>query len=225
MHIDFHSHILPGADHGSPDVQTSLEQVAQAGKAGINLLIASSHFYPRYDNAPSFLQRRKDCAAALQQALPKGSPKILLGAEVQLCVGLERLEELDQLCVEGTNVLLLELPHSFSLGHYEQTLDALLYERKLTVVLAHINRYSSSAIDLLLDSGFLGQLNAEAFCRFRSRRTALHWAKDERVVALGSDLHGTKMGYKEFLSAKKRLGEGYEALMNRCEALLSEANK
>ena len=144
----------------------------------------------------------------------------MLGAEVQLCRGLHRLDRLDELCVEGTRVLLLELPPDFSLRTYEQTLDALLYEKKLTVVLAHIDRYDTQRIDFLLESGFLGQLNASSFCRLRTRRRSLDWAQCECVVALGSDIHGVQTGYQEFLKAKKRLGTDYDALMQRTKTLL-----
>lgn len=220
MQIDFHSHILPAADHGSDGLETSLRQVALAKEFGIDLMIATPHFYPRYDSVGEFLDRRSSCARKLKEALPTGAPELLIGAEVQLCRALDHMNELTELCVQGTNVLLLELPMSFSLRPYEQTIEALLYEKKFTVVLAHIDRYETSTIDLLLDMGCLAQLNASAFCRFRGRSRALQWAAGDSVVALGSDIHGTHIGYSEFAQAKKRLGESYECIMSRTKNLL-----
>ena len=222
MFIDFHSHILPAADHGSSNLETSLKQVALAKEAGVELLIATPHFYPRYDSAASFLQKRAETAAALRKALPADAPKLLVGGEIQLCRGLERMPELDQLCIEGTNVLLLELPATFSIQHYEQTLDALLYERKLQVVLAHIDRYNSSVIELLLDLGFRGQLNLDAFSSWRRKKQALEWAKSDCVVALGSDLHGVKTGYSKLPKAKKLLGQSFDEIMARTYGLLKQ---
>ena len=220
MQIDFHSHILPAADHGSDSLETSLAQVALAGEFGIDLMIATPHFYPRYDAVNTFLNRRAECSRVLMQALPEQSPRILIGAEVQLCRNLDRMEELKELCVRGTEVLLLELPANFSLRSHEQTMEGLLFGRKLKVVLAHIDRYDTSTIDFLLDMGCYAQLNASAFCRFRGRSRALQWAAGDRVVALGSDIHGTRVGYKELAQAKKRLGKDYDRIMSRTQQLL-----
>ena len=220
MFIDFHSHILPAADHGSADLETSLKQVALAKAAGVDLLVATPHFYPRYEAARNFLQKRKETAAVLRKSLPADAPELLVGGEIHLCRGLEHMPELDELCIEGTNVLLLELPSAFSIQHYEQTLDALLYERKLQVVLAHIDRYNSSVVDFLLDLGFWGQLNLEAFSSWRCRKQALRWAEGGCVVALGSDIHGVKTGYSQLPKAKKLLGQQFDQIMDKTAELL-----
>lgn len=221
MNIDFHAHLLPAADHGSNGLETSRRQLRMACEAGIDCVVATPHFYPHKEQSKDFLQRRSACAETLRQEA--AFSRVLLGAEVQLCRNLHHAELLDELCVAGTRVLLLELPPDFSLRIYEQTLDALLYERKLSVVLAHIDRYDTQLIDFLLDWGFYGQLNASSFCRFFARKRSLEWTKSERVVALGSDIHGVQTGYTEFLRAKKLLGADYDALMHRTQALLSAA--
>ena len=220
MNIDLHAHILPKADHGSDGMTTSLAQVSLAQAAQVDVLAATPHFYPTQDTVESFLRRREACYAALREQLPKDAPKILLGAEVQLCKGLENLEQLPELCYEGTNVLLLELPPMFSPKQHAHTLECLLYECDLTVVLAHVDRYDTNLIDGLLSQGFMAQLNASAFCHFMSKRAALRRVKNGSVCALGSDLHGTKTGYTEFLRAKKILGSGYDEIMQSSRALL-----
>lgn len=220
MNIDLHAHFLPKADHGSDGMTTSLAQVSLAREAGVDVLAATPHFYPAQDTIESFLRRREACFAALRGQLPEHAPKILLGAEVQLCRGLENLEQLHALCYEGTNVLLLELPPMFSRKQYVHTLECLLYERGLTVVLAHVDRYDADLIDGLLAEGFLAQLNVCAFCHFWSKRTALRRVKEGSVWALGSDLHGTQTGYTEFLRAKKVLGSAYGEIMQSSRELL-----
>lgn len=220
LHIDFHAHVLPGADHGSADLKTSLEQLRLAQEAGIDTLIATPHFYPAHDRIDEFLTRRLDCFAELRANMPEQMPQLLLGAEVQLCIGLENLPELEELCVHGTRVLLLELPPVFQPSAYQETLDALVYQRRLEVVLAHIDRYDHTVIDPLLESGLKAQLNASSFCRLRTRRRSLRYAALDCVVALGSDIHGTQIGYREFLEAKKRLGAEYTPLMQRTQGLL-----
>lgn len=221
MNIDFHAHILPTADHGSSSLETSLRQVELARRAGIDVLAATPHFYPHLESLSEFLERRKQTEIRLREAIPENAPKLLIGSETHLCRGLEHMESLEQLCFRGTKVLLLELPHDFSIRSYEQTLDALLYERKLTVVLAHIDRYPTSTIEFLLELGFLAQINAEPFCHLRSRKRSMAWATElKSVVALGSDLHGCETGYRDFLKMKERLGATYETIMSRTQKLL-----
>jgi len=154
MSIDFHAHILPKADHGCTSVEVALQQLELAHQAGIDTVIATPHFYSHVDSCEQFLIRREACAKALRQRMPH-APKVLLGAEVQLCRGLERVDRLHELCVEGTNVLLLELPPNYSAGRFDQTIDSLIYGKGLKVVLAHIDRYPSVYIDFLLELGCL----------------------------------------------------------------------
>ena len=39
MFVDFHSHILPGADHGSQNIRTSLAQLRHAAAAGVDTIV------------------------------------------------------------------------------------------------------------------------------------------------------------------------------------------
>ncbi|MDR0889759.1 MAG: hypothetical protein LBM28_03805 [Oscillospiraceae bacterium] len=221
MRIDFHAHILPGADHGSRGLEITLQQIAQAGAAGVELLAATPHFYPYRQSFSSFLERREITAALLLENLPADAPTIVLGAEVQLCNGLDHIEGLRSLCFAGTSTLLMELPPDFTVKKYIHTLDALLYAHKLQIVLAHVERYSSDAINELFDLGFWGQLNAEAFCRFKTRGRATRWVNGDRIVALGSDLHGKNMGYGYYQRARKYLGQRADVLDARAMEMLA----
>ena len=222
MNIDFHAHILPGADHGCKDLSMSMQQLALAQKAGIDKIVATPHFYPQNESCAEFLARRKQAFAQLQkEAHGKSLPEVLLGAEVQLQLGLESMDGLEQLCIQGTNVLLLELPLNFTLKKYDQAIDSLVFGKNLTVVLAHIDRYPQILVDFLLDLGCLAQINASALSHLCSSRRCSRWLKGDSVVALGSDLHGSDNdGYRDFLRMKKRLGREFDVIMSRTEALL-----
>lgn len=219
MQIDFHAHILPKADHGSDGIETSLKQVALAGEAGIDILAATPHFYPASDTAEAFLARRDHCWAELRGKLGKGGPRILPGAEVQLCRGIDHLQQIRELCFQGTNVLLLELPADFRFKQFERSLEALRYDCKLQVVIAHVDRYPELA-EPILDAGFMGQLNASSMCTLFKKKRFYDWIERGSIVALGSDLHGTKTGYTEFLRAKEKLGSLYGEIMSRTQGLL-----
>ena len=41
--IDIHSHVLPGIDDGSEDMDMSLEMLAMAAESGVNTLVATPH--------------------------------------------------------------------------------------------------------------------------------------------------------------------------------------
>jgi protein-tyrosine phosphatase len=42
--IDFHCHVLPGADHGSDSLACSLSQMKKAAAAGIDVIVATPTF-------------------------------------------------------------------------------------------------------------------------------------------------------------------------------------
>ena len=108
--IDFHSHILPSIDDGSKDVEMSLQMVALLQKQGVDTVCATSHFYATQRSPERFLQRRAEAYEALRAALPEDAPAIRLGAEVLYFPGISHMAALPQLCLEGTKLLLLEMP-------------------------------------------------------------------------------------------------------------------
>ena len=56
---DFHSHVLPGADHGSDSVETSERQLELLNGAGIDRVVATPHFYPSDVTVGEFLDLRE----------------------------------------------------------------------------------------------------------------------------------------------------------------------
>ena len=65
--IDFHAHILPGADHGSSGLEESLNQLALIRAAGVDTVVATPHFYPHRHTPEEFLQAT---ASAAREARP-----------------------------------------------------------------------------------------------------------------------------------------------------------
>ncbi|MEG2176631.1 MAG: CpsB/CapC family capsule biosynthesis tyrosine phosphatase, partial [Oscillibacter sp.] len=182
--VDFHAHILPNADHGSDSIDTSLSQLAGAEAVGVTHIVATPHFYPDHHNADDFMARRARCAGALAERYD-GAIQITLGAEVLLCEGLAHLPQLPQLCVEGTNVLLIEMP---LIAWARRHIEALFELRELgqfSIVLAHVDRYPPDQVEALLARGFLGQINADSLCHLMERKRLLRWVQQYDIVALG----------------------------------------
>ena len=109
--VDFHSHIIPGADHGSKSVEVSKKQLEIAANAGVKYIVATPHFYPNKDSVDNFIERRAKSYQKLCDACDGAlNPRVILGAEILLCRDIDRLPGLEKLVIEGTKILLVELP-------------------------------------------------------------------------------------------------------------------
>ncbi len=191
--IDWHSHILPRMDDGSQSLEESLAMLEQMTAQGVKTVIATPHFCADHETVEAFLHRREKARQRLLAALPDGAPRLLCGAEVQYYSGISRLPELKQLCIEGTNVLLLEMSVSRWTEYIVRELVELASRGNLTVILAHVERYldlqSREVCSRLYKSGILMQVNANCFLRFGARRKALAMVRSGQVHLLGSDCH------------------------------------
>ncbi len=207
--IDFHAHILPGADHGSSSVSTTLAQLASASSHGIRRIVATPHFYPNLHNVESFIEKRDESLRLLSSAVSDDSPEIICAAEVLICNGIERLPGLEELFISGTRALLLELPFSDFQPEYCDSVDRLTGSG-VDVVLAHADRYATSSIEQLLECGALIQLNADSLATVFKRKVLYDWMERGKVVAIGSDIHGAdKRSYATFVRAFEKLPKKY----------------
>ena len=222
--IDFHSHILPRADHGSDSVETSCKQVSMQLTSGTDLVVATPHFYPHHEGVDAFLARRAKTAEKLCEALPEQqAARIYVGAEVLVCPGIAEMKGLELLTLAGTDVILLELPF-LHIGQalIESVLE--VRERGLVPVLAHIDRYPEDPIRTLLGHGIMAQLNASAFRGFGGGRRYMPHVTNGSVVALGSDLHGAnRKEIAAFVRARRRLGRYEQEVFDRTGELLRGA--
>ncbi len=221
---DFHSHILPGADHGSDSVETSLEQLSIISSHGIKRVVATPHFYPMSDSVESFLERRAECAHNLHAAMREGDPEVLLGAEVLICNGIERMEGLRRLTVLGTNCILLEMPMTTWSDTTYETVRAIA-DMGLDVVMAHIDRYDPRSIEQLMTLDVSAQLNPDPFFSRRGKKFAARWLEEGKVVAVGSDLHmANERAYRDFVGACSSLDGYAEYVQNSMDSLLDGAH-
>ncbi len=219
--IDFHAHILPGADHGSDSVETSAIQLSMAKSVGVKKIVATPHFYPNLHTVKDFLVRRNRAYQNLKMIAEAKNVEIVLSAEILLCEGIEALANIEMLAVSGTNVLLIELPFTQITDAMFDSVDALI-KNGFKVVLAHANRYKSSDIERFIALGASIQLNAEALSGFFIKKSLKKWLASGVVVALGSDIHGrNKRYYKQFIKAAKRIEEF--GVFTECSKILKEA--
>lgn len=193
--VDFHTHILPGIDDGSIDPDMSVEMLMAGIAQGVDIFVFTPHFNALRCSPEEFLEIRRDSYASLQTAMNEAEieTKIFLGCECYYVPNLVKLDNLKALCIEGTNVLMLE-PAGAELGNdFFRDLDYLVERRRLDVVIAHVERYINvfnavNTINKLRECGAYIQSNAHFFTGSRSRM-AKNLYKKGLIDVLGSDCH------------------------------------
>lgn len=196
MITDFHSHILPNVDDGSASVEESIAMLRLEAEQGIRQVIATPHFYPRYDSPERFLARRKTAEAALRDAMATYDdlPQVICGAEVYFFSGISECEALPQLTIGGKKCILIEMPPVPWTKNMYSELEAIHSRWALTPIIAHVDRYlgvlSTYGIpQRLAELPVLVQANASFFLQPGSRGRALRMLKKDQIQLLGSDCH------------------------------------
>lgn len=218
MLTDFHSHILPGVDDGSDCVATSMEMLKAAGAQGVRLMAATPHFYARRDTIPRFLDRRREAEKKLREAMADCPelPAIRLGAEVSYFQGMGNAEGLEELALEGTNAILVEMPFTAWTDRMLQDLEDIYTRQGLVPIVAHVERYfgrlSTHKIpERLAKLPVFVQSNAEFFLRKETEGRALRLLDRGYIHLLGSDCHN-------LTSRKPNLGQAASLIEKRLGA-------
>ena len=191
--IDWHSHVLPQMDDGSRSLEESAELLTMLSAQGVNTVIATPHFYPNDESVSKFLERRALAYEKLASILNDSMPKVILGAEVSYYSGISHNEELSKLCIEGTRLLLLEMPFAKWTDHTFREIIEIASRGDVTVVLAHIERYfdiqSEKIFASLQEYGVIMQVNSSFFNRNTTKRKALKLLANGKIQLIGSDTH------------------------------------
>lgn len=210
--VDFHSHILPKIDDGSSSVEESVKMLEMLRDQGVTMVVATPHFDANAVSIDRFLSQRRTACDLLSERIDAALPQMHLGAEVLYYSGITRWENLEALCIEGTRVLLLEMPLSRWTTSVVSEVLALSNTKGITVVLAHIERYLKlqrpGVLEELLSNGIYMQVNASFFTERRTRRKALKMLAYRQIHLLGSDCHGVTV-------RPPRIGEAVEVILKK----------
>ena len=237
--IDFHTHILPGIDDGSRDMDMTIRMFEAERDQGVSHICATPHFYAHRRSIEYFLERRNRAVEAVRQELQNRPdlPRITPGAEVLYFTGIERAEQLPQLCLEGTNLLLLEMPFGPWNNEMAKAVEYIIQRRGLHVVLAHVERYErfqkdKDAWNRILALPLTIQLNGESFIDAGSflrpnkeHKLSLRLLAEHENIILGSDCHNLSDRMPNLAKARavieKKLGsERLENIDRNTETLL-----
>lgn len=214
MVIDFHSHVLPKMDDGSKSVEMTLDMLRSQRAMGVDVVVATPHFYGYRESLQSFLTRRDHAWRRLTEAVQNENgaelPAVLPGAEVAFYSGLSELENLECLCANGTRTLLLEMPFAPWTGYELDAVSSLCLDRGFHVVLAHLERFYEMQSDehlmySLLKLPLWVQLNAQAVIPWTRRKRWVEMFREGQAHLLGSDCHNLTSRSPNLGAARKVL--------------------
>lgn len=212
--VDIHSHILPGIDDGSRDIETSLEMARIAVADGTRTMIATPHADPlRGTPAPDVI-REQVAALNARLALEGIDLQVLAGAENVLSDGLPEGIRDGKVMTLGDcgKYVLIELPF----GGYPTFVPELIFNLQLqgvTPVLAHpersaMSRSNPASIQELADKGALLQVNADSLAGRGGRAVAglaQRLARSHSIWAIASDCHDVRSRPPKLTVARRAL--------------------
>jgi tyrosine-protein phosphatase YwqE len=193
-----HSHLLPGIDDGSPDMETSIQLIKGMVAQGFTKLITTPHImWEMYPNTPEIINEK---LALVKDAVAAEGINVELHAAAEYFLDdhvegiLKRGEKL--LTISGNMVL-----SEFSLAFAPHGLKDILFEMQMQgylPVIAHPERYTylegnKEFYEELKDIGCLFQLNILSLAGYygkSAQELAHHLLKNEYYELAGSDLHG-----------------------------------
>ena len=196
MIVDFHTHILPGIDDGSKNMQESIAMLECEAEQGISHIVATPHFYANHDHPKRFLERRERAEKLLLEEMEKypNLPKISVGAEVYYFRGISEFEQLEQLKIAGTQCIMIEMPMTTWSKRMYGELEAIKNKHNLTPVIAHVDRYlglfkNHEIMEHLAELPVYVQANANFFANRLTSGMAMKYLKNDQIHFLGSDCH------------------------------------
>ncbi|HCW53458.1 MAG TPA: capsular biosynthesis protein [Clostridium sp.] len=197
--IDIHSHILPGIDDGSKDIEMTIEMLKIAEKSGTKEIIATPHYLLEYGEAK--INEVKEYVENLNLLLSeKGIDiKVYSGQEVYFTENIVNDYENRNIgTLNDSRYMLIE----FDMRNYETSIFDYLYElqiKGIVPIIAHPERYrwfikKPEIINRFISEGYLFQLNAgsiEGKFGNEVKKTAQIFLKNDIYDFVGSDAHNT----------------------------------
>lgn len=210
--IDFHSHFLPDIDDGAKSVCESVEILSSSYSQGITLCVATPHVtVHKNDEIDTFLSKRAESVKELEAELSKNErriPKLRYGAEVMLDNDISEFKDIKKLCIEDTNIMVVELPVLTYLPSYSDWIYSLSV-KGIHLILAHVERYHyfKHLHDEIEDLNITYQVNAESLLYLHGRHFTKKLYNSEKNVIISSDVHGMTHRKNYMLDAHNKIAK------------------
>ena len=219
--VEVHSHILPGIDDGSPDVETSLKMIDMLKKQGAKAIVLTPHYYSDSISYDDFVARRNNAYNLLKSSLPLESPELILSAEVYISKYLFNNSSLDEIKIGNSDYALIE--HPFSCDFSQEIYDRLRYPAFMD---------DADLLDEYIDMGCLAQVNISSFVDSprHIRKKLFKFLEAGRIHLIGSDCHNLTSRKPDFESGiheiEKKCGfDIINQLQNNANMLIKGATK
>ncbi len=207
--IDIHSHILPGIDDGSPDIETSLQLIKGLTDLGIVKSIATPHIIgDMYRNTPETINSALN---KVKKACSKEGINIELSAAAEYMIDdhfMDLLRKDEPLLTLYKNILLTEISYSSTPGNFVEITSTII-AKGYRPILAHPERYhyyqqNFDKFYQLKDMGFILQINILSLTGYygkRAEKAAKFILEKDLAMLVGTDLHHQK--HLETLQSEK----------------------
>ena len=231
-YVDFHTHILPEIDDGSDSVEKSYMMLKKMADEDVDVVFATPHCLLSREDEKSFLQRRAVSFNKLKTYLANVQsdfkvPEIRLGAEIRVTQEMKMFEYAEALSLEGTNMIMYELPYDNYKMSYGENIYNLSLKAKKVPVLAHAERYidiysENDYGDLFSIPNIICQISTDFMQSKKSAKFAATLIDAGIPLAFGSDCHNMTTRppqMKSLLIKKKKFCSKYKIMEYTMEEL------
>lgn len=196
LSVDIHSHVLPGLDDGSPDVEESIKLINGLTELGYAKIYATPHIFTElYPNSPDTIL---PALTETQSAIKSANIPVELGAAAEYMLDDTFLITEHLLTLPGKYVL-IEMSYLTESPNMEQVTEDLM-SQGYKVILAHPERYlyyhsNKSRLQRFKEMGVFFQLNLLAVTGNygKSVKSSADYLLDKKLYDFASsDLHHDK---------------------------------
>ncbi len=232
---DLHTHLLPALDDGAADMDKALALLRMQSAQGVRQIALTSHYRPDKMDIPTFLERRTAAWQTLSAHpdVQASGCTMKLGAEVYYSPTLMQTD-VRPLCLEGTDVLLLELQVHHRPQFLSRTLDY-LQEEGIIPLIAHAERYdyvleNPALLMDWIDRGAYIQINGGSLLRNDAQgKMAMKMIRWGLAHVVASDTHSPEkrppcLGEAMTL-VEKKLGSGAVRRLQNNAAMLFDGEE
>ena len=208
--IDFHSHILPGIDDGSKNLEQSISMVNEAREAGFTKIISTSHYMENYYECNE--KERKQLIEQVQNKVE--GIELYLGNEIYITNNMiELLKNGQASTINDTKYVLFEFPLINTKPMNDREVIYRLIENGYIPIVAHPERYpfiqeNPNYIFELEEMGTLFQANYGSIIgRYgnKAKKTLKILLKNHLISFFGSDVHRPEQIYNKMAKIIKKL--------------------
>ena len=213
--LDIHTHIIPGVDDGSKNIETSLEMIEREIEDGVDEIIFTPHSYCHGKvEKEKILESFNELDKILKEK--QYNIKYYLGQEIYYEKDTkQRLKNNEYLTINNSKYILVEFDYYITLDE----LSDIIYSIRLIgyePIIAHIERYNIKPKEYYIlkkSTNVLLQMNAEFV--LSNKRVAKKMIKDKIVDYIASDCHSMNRRSPNLGKIKKIINKYSHLNINR----------